>query len=166
MSKPKWIEDYFRNQLRDQREQKHWKQEDLADKLSAKGIPMHWTTVAKIEKGSRSVRIDEAAAIADLFGISVDAMLGRRARPRADQGHALTVAADTAIRSSDALINVMSAVRDRINDLSAFESLPARDKLIVGYERAYGLLVDADGALTGVAQTARKAIGDQLRRAR
>ena len=35
------------------------------------------TTVAKIESGERAVRIDEAAALADLFDVSVDALLGR-----------------------------------------------------------------------------------------
>jgi hypothetical protein len=38
----------------------------MATMLSDKGIPMHWTTIAKIEKNDRSVRIDEAAGIADL----------------------------------------------------------------------------------------------------
>ena len=57
-------------------------QRELADKLADKGINMHWTTIAKIEKGGeRSVRIDEAAAFADVFGVSVDHLLGRRARP-------------------------------------------------------------------------------------
>jgi hypothetical protein len=36
----------------------------MATMLSDKGIPMHWTTIAKIEKNDRSVRIDEAAGIA------------------------------------------------------------------------------------------------------
>jgi len=38
---------------------------------------MHWTTIAKIEKGERSVRIDEAAGIAELIETSVDALPGR-----------------------------------------------------------------------------------------
>lgn len=51
----------------------------MADKLSDKGIaPMHATTIAKIEAGSRSVRINEAVGIADLFEVSLDSLLGRK----------------------------------------------------------------------------------------
>jgi hypothetical protein len=38
---------------------------------------MYPTTVAKIEAGDREVKLDEAAALADLFGMSLDAMLGK-----------------------------------------------------------------------------------------
>ena len=51
----------------------------MADMLSDKGIaPMHATTIAKIEAGSRSVRINEAVGIADLFEVSLDSLLGRK----------------------------------------------------------------------------------------
>jgi hypothetical protein len=39
---------------------------------------MHPTTVAKIEAGDRSVRINEAVGIADLFEVSLDSLLGRK----------------------------------------------------------------------------------------
>lgn len=39
---------------------------------------MYPTTVAKIEAGERGVRIDEAAAIADLLEVPLDWLLGRR----------------------------------------------------------------------------------------
>jgi hypothetical protein len=51
---------------------------------SGPGRTMHWTTIAKIEKGERLVRIDEAAAIADLFETSVDVLLGRSATEGSD----------------------------------------------------------------------------------
>lgn len=38
---------------------------------------MHPTTVAKIEAGDREVKLDEAAALAELFDMSLDAMLGK-----------------------------------------------------------------------------------------
>lgn len=56
----------------------------MASMLTEAGTPMHWTTLAKIEKGERSVRVDEAAGFAELFGCSIDALMGRRARPKAD----------------------------------------------------------------------------------
>lgn len=131
--------------------------------LSDKGIPMHWTTVAKIEKGTRSVRIDEAAAIADLFGISVDTLLGRRARPKSDQVHVLTAVADTAIRSAGQIVDIALAIRDRISDLSGLDELPGRNTLTASCERAYDSLVAANDSLTNTARTARHKIHDEIR---
>jgi hypothetical protein len=51
----------------------------MAGLLSDKGLnPMYATTLAKIEAGARSVRINEAVAIADLFEVSLDTLLGRK----------------------------------------------------------------------------------------
>src|SRR5215207_6440360 len=50
----------------------------MAKMLVEQGVePMHDTTIAKIEAGTRSVRINEAAGIADVLGIPLDALLGR-----------------------------------------------------------------------------------------
>jgi transcriptional regulator with XRE-family HTH domain len=79
MGRRKWIEDSFREHLKTERESRGWSQTELAKMLSdSLRNPVHWTTIAKIEKGDRSVRIDEAAAVADLFDMSVDALLGRQ----------------------------------------------------------------------------------------
>jgi transcriptional regulator with XRE-family HTH domain len=163
MAKGKWVEDRFRKQLYEERKRLHWSQETLAAKLSASGTAMHWTTVAKIEKGTRSVRIDEAAALADLFGISVDALLQRGARPDSDRAHALIAVADTAVGSSGQIRGIISAIRDRIGDLSTFGGLPTHSTLIAGCERVCDLLVDADDVLSDVDQVAREGIGKELR---
>jgi transcriptional regulator with XRE-family HTH domain len=131
--------------------------------LKDKDIHMHWTTIAKIEKGARSVRIDEAAAIADCFGISVDTLLGHRARLKSDQVHLLISVADTAIRSAGQIEDVAVAVRDRIDDLSALDDLPARDTLITGCEQAYDLLVAANNALTDTGRVARHNIHREMK---
>jgi transcriptional regulator with XRE-family HTH domain len=78
MAKKKWIENHFSEALKEQRKRRDWSQSQLEKMLADKGVHLHWTTIAKIEKGERSVRIDEAAAIADLFDMSVDALLGRQ----------------------------------------------------------------------------------------
>jgi transcriptional regulator with XRE-family HTH domain len=163
MSKSKWIEDHFRKRLEDERNRQGLTQTDLANMLKPKGIHMHWTTIAKIEKGTRSVRIDEAAAFADCFGISVDTLLGRRARPKSDQVHVLTAVADTAIRSAGPIIDIAMAVRDRINDLSAFDDLPGRDTLIAGCEQAYEALVAANDSLSDTARVARHNIHNEVK---
>ncbi|KZS79937.1 hypothetical protein B4U45_18325 [Mycobacterium persicum] len=164
MATSKWTELHFRKRLKLERERRGWTQKQFADALSDKDIHLAWTTIAKIEKGSRSVRIDEAAAIADLFGISVDSLLGRRARPKSDRVHILTAAGDTAIRSAGQIIDIAEAVRDRVADLSPpDDDLPSRESLIVGFERIYELLVEVNDALTDTAQAARRAIRDEVR---
>ncbi len=79
MASTKWTEHYFRKALKDEREARHLTQPELAEVFKANGLDLHWSTIAKIENGDRSVRIDEAARIADVFETSVDAMLGRPA---------------------------------------------------------------------------------------
>jgi transcriptional regulator with XRE-family HTH domain len=79
MGRHKWADEDFGKTVRTQREQRGWSQAEMAKMLSDRGIhPMHPTTVAKIEAGDRSVRINEAVGIADLFEVSVDSLLGRK----------------------------------------------------------------------------------------
>ena len=86
----KWSGLRFGANLKIQREQRGWTQEQLAAKLREAGIKAHWSTIGKIENGDRSVRVDEAAAIADLFdGMSIDALVGRKAVREADTVFAL-----------------------------------------------------------------------------
>jgi transcriptional regulator with XRE-family HTH domain len=144
-------------------------QEQLAKALEAKDIHLHAATIAKIERDAegyktkpRSVRIDEASAIADVFGISVDTMLGRRARPESDRVYILAMVADTALRSATQIIDMSDAVRDRIADLGPpDEGLTAREDLIAGCERARDALDVASDALVETAQAARRAVTDQ-----
>lgn len=70
-------QDHFSRELKALREGRRWSQGELERRLAEKGIQLHSTTIAKIEKGDRPVNVVEAAAIADLFGKSVDALLGR-----------------------------------------------------------------------------------------
>jgi transcriptional regulator with XRE-family HTH domain len=164
MAKNKWTEDYFRKRLISEREHRKLTLEQLSRTLAGKGIHLHYSAIAKIERGDRSVRIDEASAIADVFGISVDTMLGRRARPQSDRVHLLIAVADTAIRSAGPIIDVAEAVRDRIADLSPpDDELAVRADLIARCERAHDLLAAVDDELTEIAQIARHAARDQLR---
>jgi transcriptional regulator with XRE-family HTH domain len=159
-------EQRFREQLRAERDRRKWSQAHIAKLLSDKGIPMHPTTIAKIEAGDRAARIDEVTAVADLFGVSLDTLLGRRAKPRSDLVYTLRDVSDTAYQSSAQIIEITSAIRDRITDVSAFEDLPVRDTLIAGCERAYGALVAANDALTDTARIAREGMGAEVRATR
>jgi transcriptional regulator with XRE-family HTH domain len=53
------------------REERGWSQGKLGRKLAPLGFEMHQTTVAKLEAGGRPIRLNEAAAIAEVFGVSL-----------------------------------------------------------------------------------------------
>ncbi len=75
----------FRKKIRLEREGRGWSQAQVSQSLKSKGIDnMHSTTVAKIESGEREVKLDEAAAIADLFEMSLDALVARGSTKRRD----------------------------------------------------------------------------------
>jgi transcriptional regulator with XRE-family HTH domain len=59
----------FGNKVRQWRRARNWSQDDLAHRLRRHGFDMHQTTVAKIERGSRPLRVAEAAAIAFIFRV-------------------------------------------------------------------------------------------------
>jgi transcriptional regulator with XRE-family HTH domain len=78
MGSTKWVDEQFGQRVKQNRERKGWTQQQMAAMLAEKGIqPMHATTVAKIEAGDRSVRINEAVGIANLFEMALDALVGR-----------------------------------------------------------------------------------------
>ncbi|MGO9507584.1 MAG: helix-turn-helix domain-containing protein [Mycobacterium sp.] len=79
MASSKWADPRFGQQLKRMRDERGWTQTQMSDMLSDKGIaPMHTTTLAKIEAGTRSVRINEAVGIADLLEVSLDTLVGRQ----------------------------------------------------------------------------------------
>ena len=81
---------------------------------------MHPTTVAKIEAGDRSVRINEAAGIADLFEVSLDSLLGRKPRARRDElAYMLRVFRDVAQQSSHQVWATMETIREQLEELPA-----------------------------------------------
>ena len=82
MAASKWTDKRFGQRVKAEREDRGWSQADMAKKLSAVGVHlMHPTTITKIEAGDRSVRINEAVGIADVFDMSMDALLGRGPDP-------------------------------------------------------------------------------------
>jgi transcriptional regulator with XRE-family HTH domain len=63
-----WERD-FGDLVRQWRRERNWSQEQVASMLRLEGFDMHQTTVAKIERGARPLRVAEAAAIAYIFGV-------------------------------------------------------------------------------------------------
>jgi transcriptional regulator with XRE-family HTH domain len=61
----------FARRLREARDERVWTQQDLSDALDALGAPMDRTTIAKLEKQQREVRLDELIAIAAALDVAV-----------------------------------------------------------------------------------------------
>jgi transcriptional regulator with XRE-family HTH domain len=149
MGKGKWTEDHFARRLRTEREHRGWSQAETAKLLSDKGIPMHWTTIAKIEKGDRSVRIDEAAGIADLFGASVDELLGRKAAEH-QATYPLRALVEAAQKAMLQLGMIESTLGEAYTDLVQLE-FEGRDALDADRGRAYQAIGEAMSAVSRVA---------------
>jgi transcriptional regulator with XRE-family HTH domain len=64
----------FGEVVRGWRLDRNWSQEEVAEKLRFEGFEMHQTTVAKIERGARPLRVAEASAIGAVFKMPVMAV--------------------------------------------------------------------------------------------
>lgn len=114
------VGDRFRVQVSAERRRRGWSQTELSNRLREVGL-LHIlaSTVAKIENGDRSVRIDEAHAIAQLFGVSTDALLGVSSNG-SDVLWAASKLTTNAQRAIGDLIRIQKQVADDATDLAAF----------------------------------------------
>ncbi|MEN4477723.1 helix-turn-helix transcriptional regulator [Mycolicibacterium cosmeticum] len=145
VSRSKWTDKRFGDLLRKERTDRKWTQPQMAEMLD-----MHPTVLAKIEKGARSVRIVEAAVIADLLGVSLDSLLGRRsgvANEVADIVANLKTTAGKAVMDIAGLHNAIQGWFTDLGDLDFAE----RPELERAGGSALKALVDAQDALYGIA---------------
>jgi 3-oxoacyl-(acyl-carrier-protein) synthase len=117
----------------------------MAKLLRDKGVHVHPTTVAKIEAGERAAKIDEIAAIADIFEISVDMLLGRSAAPKNDDMYALRALMDTAQQASWQAQTIENTLRERIAEVTTSEG-PGKT-IAAECERAADALAEAHTVL-------------------
>jgi transcriptional regulator with XRE-family HTH domain len=59
----------FGDDVRRWRRERNWSRENLADEPRSEGIDLDQTSVAKVERGTRPLRVAEAAAIATVFRV-------------------------------------------------------------------------------------------------
>lgn len=122
----------------------------MAKLLSDKGLAVYPTTIAKIEAGERAVKTDELVAIADLFGVSVDALLGRQVDQAKDKDFLLSALADVGMRALWQIGSTEAALRSALSDLDGFK--------LRGHEKTLQALSEqACDALIAAAATLRKA---------
>lgn len=152
------VGDQFRRRLKSERERRDWSQADMANLLSEKGIAVHPTTIAKIEAGDRAVRVDELNAIADLFGTSVDALLGRS--PAGSDlvwfaSRLLSLARNTA----ESVGNVSESIADELQEVRYYAEFDADGPEA---EKVDGLCRATETALSALSEArhALSALGD------
>src|SRR6516164_6885913 len=108
----------FGDRIRDERNRHKWSQAELAERLSKRVKGIYPTTIHKIESGDRAIRFDELAAVADVFGVSVDALLGRRARTASnDRSFAANALFRSALQAASAAFVAAENLQDRSADL-------------------------------------------------
>lgn len=164
MATSKWADKRFGKVLKEHREHRGWTQPQMAEKLTEHGVqPMHDTTVAKIEAGTRSVRINEAVAIADLLGVPLDALLGRRSSR--DDETALGWAAihelrDTAKYRATTVRRMRVELSDAVDGVAfaGHQFYAITDELSEVADRVYKSLHDAESHLGELAQRADRII--------
>lgn len=141
----------FRERLRSEREARKWSQADVARMLADRNVSTYATTVAKIEAGDRAVRLDEAVAIADIFGMSMDAFLGRGHSPEARLTDVLRTLQSTARQATEFATAGAAALRDRSVELTGFQ-FEGRDDLIARTDAACDALTQSAAALRKLLQ--------------
>ena len=152
MGRQKWTDDRFGERLRTERERRKWSQAQMATMLADRGVqPMHPTTIAKIEAGDRSVRINEAVEIADLFEMSLDTLVGRAtANPGSDLALVLRDVIDTAMTLWEQQAGIREVFHDCFADLQALE-FTDRDRLEQHVQMARLGIESATSALAQIA---------------
>jgi transcriptional regulator with XRE-family HTH domain len=104
----------------------------MAELLRDKGFRAHTTTIHKIENDQRPVPVDEASAIADIFGISLDKLLGRDAGIDRDLFYTLNAASQTALQAAPVISSLEASFSQLIDQISAFE-FDERDELVTAW---------------------------------
>jgi transcriptional regulator with XRE-family HTH domain len=104
----------FRDRLRSERKRRGWSQEQLCERLAQQRTPISQSVISKMESAHREPRPDELVAIAKVFGLTVDTMLGYKGGKDESLDYALRSMRDTARRSA-------TAIRMAASDIDAAE---------------------------------------------
>lgn len=79
----------FASRVRQVREGQGWSQEELARRLSEVGLRLDPTAITRLERGERSVRVEEAVAVAQTLGVPLDELLQSSGRVGLEQASSL-----------------------------------------------------------------------------
>lgn len=134
----------FRENIRTERQSRKWSQAHVAKLLTDKGIGgIFTTTIAKIELGERPAKLNEAAALADVFGVSLDALIGRRPRRSGDKSLPLNALAKRTEGTAIAADALETGLRDHLDELAEFTLRRDEAAAVTECERAAEALAAA-----------------------
>jgi transcriptional regulator with XRE-family HTH domain len=142
----------FRQRVKAERNRLGWTQTELAEKLSANGVHAKWSSIAKLESGARGVRLDEAAAIADVFGTSLLALMGRRPKPAGDLHYTVETLLSTQRQGRWPLQALLTAMAEQTTEVAAADSRGFWAELIEDARAAVTALTEALAAVDRVGQ--------------
>lgn len=66
------VHDYSSENLRELRKNAGFSRRELLEKMEGMGVKMHPTTLRRIEDGDQNMKVHEAQAVAEIFGMSLD----------------------------------------------------------------------------------------------
>jgi hypothetical protein len=118
---------------------------ELMRRVVERGVPMHNTTIPKIEAGDRGVTPAELYVFADVFGMSVDTLLGR-ATNGVDLTWAISKLTGTAQRVARDVRTLQGRLDDEVQDVQLYADAAP--------QRVARLLAQVDGVQQQLAATA------------
>jgi transcriptional regulator with XRE-family HTH domain len=148
----RWTGQQFGKQVKAEREHQKWTQTEMAKLLTDNGFPIGSTGVAKIEAGTRVVRIDEAVAISDLLGVPLETLLGRTTVLRTDEAYRLKLLAVGASRYAHQVRDIEGALAEALRDAASIKLPQETDSLAIRGQIAGQALRTADKALCAITQ--------------
>lgn len=110
----------FAAEFRRLRTDLRFSQEAVAEAMTSLGFGFHVTTVGKIERGDRKVTVGEAAALAGVLGVPLDALLDNRrqlGQAYAEHKRSRDAFVEVLVHYIEAIVNV-AAVADQSPVLS------------------------------------------------
>ena len=128
---PLVAEELFAAHVRTEREKRGWTQAKLSRQLTLRGVTIGQSGIAKLERADndtrRPIRLVEAAAIADLFEMTLDQMISTLV-PDSDEHRRFIEARE---RQERALVAVQAARRELAEAEAAADSARAQVALAV-----------------------------------
>lgn len=101
----------------------------MVEMLKTRDIYVHKSTITKIEKGDRGIRLDMLWAFADIYGISVDALLGRSGRS-GDLAWAVSKLTANAQKAAADIESVSTRLRSEYDDVWAMMGRDSKAELL------------------------------------
>lgn len=146
----------LRNTLHRLRKDRGWSMAALAEMLRTKGLTAYPTTIAKIEAGDRAIQIDELVALAELFEVSIDMLLGHSTGRSQDKAFQMSTLVDAEQQSLWQLSTTERTLRQAVTNVDSFKLNANERTLRDGCEAACDAMVDAMTALVNTEKAASK----------